>query len=217
VKFLERARIGQHPQNVKCFVSIGLGMLLAASIAPAQSSTILPKEIEWKPVTSEQRWKIYRDKTYASPSAYFRAFGPAAGDQLNDRPLSWPQGVEGYSRRVGQRFVTFTMQDSLEAGLSAAARYEPRYVRCKCAGAGPRFAHAIKMNFLTYDDAGKQVLNWPKLVGAYGAGMLSTSWVKDYKWSAQGIQAGNTQISLGIFFNVAREFGPEIKRGFRRK
>ncbi|MBM3763163.1 MAG: hypothetical protein FJW36_23330 [Acidobacteria bacterium] len=184
---------------MKLFASVGLGVLLAVGIASAQSSTILPKEIEWKPVRREQRWKIYRDKTFASSGAYFRALGAASGDQASDRPLSWPQGFEGYSRRVGQRFITFTMQDSLEAGLSAAAGFEPRYVRCKCTGAGRRFAHATKMNFLTYDAAGKQVVNWPKMVGAYGAGMVSTTWVRDDKWSAQGIQAGNTQLSCGIF------------------
>lgn len=192
-------------------------MLLGAMLAKGQASTVLAKEVDWKPVTAEQRWKIYRDKTFASPGAYFRAFGPAVGDQISKQPPSWGQGVEGYSRRVGQRFVTFTMQDSLESGLAAAAGYEPRYVRCKCVGAGARFGHAIKMNFLTLDSRGKKVFNWPKFAGAYGAGMLSTTWVKDYKWSAQGVQAGNAQISFGILFNVFREFGPEIKRGFRRK
>lgn len=192
-------------------------MLLAIGIASTQGSTILPKEIEWKPVTREQRWKFHRDKTFAGPRVYFRAFGAAAGDQSKDRPLSWPQGFEGYSRSVGQRFITFTMQDSLEAGLSAAAGYEPRYVSCKCTGAGRRLAHSIKMNFLTYEVAGKQVVNWPKMVGGYGAGMASTTWVRDHKWSAQGIQAGNMQLSFGIFFNVVREFGPEFKRGFRRR
>ena len=194
-----------------------LAALFLPTLALAQSSTVLPKELEWKPVTSEQRWQIYRDKTFANPGAYFRAFGAASGDQLNDRPVAWPQGLKGYSQRVGQRFVTFTMQDSVESGLSAAAGYEPRYVRCKCTGAGARLGHAFKMNFLTLDKEGKKVFDWPKFAGAYGAGIVSTTWVKEYKWTAQGLQAGNSQIYFGVLFNVIREFGPEFKRAFKRK
>ena len=201
-----------HPTEVK-FLPLLLG---SALVCAAQSAAILPKEADWKPVTADQRWSIYKEKTFASSGAYFRAFGAALGDHTSDRPAYWPQGLEGYSRRVGQRFVTFTLQDSVEAGLSAAASYDPRYLRCKCTGAA-RFGHAIKMNFLTVDGNGKKVLNWPKFAGAYGAGMLSTTWVKDYKWSAEGLRAGNTQLSFGILFNVVREFTPEIKRAFRRK
>lgn len=194
-----------------------LSSLFLPTLAIGQSSAVLPKEIEWKAVTSEQRWQIYRDKTFASPSAYFRAFGAASGDQLRDRPTGWQQGLEGYSQRVGQRFVTFTLQDSVEAGLSAAAGYEPRYVRCKCTGAGARMGHAFKMNFLTLNREGKQVFNWPKFAGAYSAGIVSTTWVKEYKWSAQGVQAGNSQLYFGAVFNLVREFGPELKRVFKRK
>jgi hypothetical protein len=194
-----------------------LAALFPTALCFAQSSTVLPREIDWKPVTSEQRWKIYRDKTFANPGAYFRAFGAASGDQLNDRPRSWPQGLEGYSQRVGQRFVTFTLQDSVEAGLSAASGYEPRYVRCRCTGTGARIGYAFKMNFLTLNREGKQVFNWPKFAGAYSAGMASTTWVKDYKWSAEGLQAGNSQLYFGALFNLVREFGPELKRVFKRK
>jgi hypothetical protein len=201
-------------QTISAFLFIATFLPL---LALAQGSGVLPKEVEWKPVTSTQRWEIYRDKTFQSPGAYFRAFGAAAGDQMNDRPVAWEQGLKGYSRRVGQRFITFTLQDSAESGLAAAAGYDPRYVRCRCTGAGARIGHAFKMNFLTLDSSGKKVFNWPKFAGAYGVGMLSTTWVNEYKWSSQGLQAGNSQLYFGVLFNVVREFGPEIKRKFKRK
>jgi len=201
-------------KNCSCWLA---AFVLYLSIGAATELTVVPKEMEWRQVDSSQRWEIYRERTYASPGAYFRAFTGAGLDQLNDRPPSWPQGLEGYSRRVGQRFVTFTMQSSAEAGLSAAAGYDPRYVRCKCIGMGSRIGHAFKMNFVVMNSQGKQVFDWPKFVSAYGVGMLSTTWVDDYKWSAQGLRAGNSQFYFGGLFNVVREFGPEIKRVFRRK
>lgn len=205
------------PLNETSLLAVKYGLILfITSLALAQDSAILAKDQPWAPVTSKQRWQIYRDRTYESPGAYFRAFGSALGDQLNDRPASWPQGVEGYSRRLGQRFVTFTMQDSAEAALSAAANYDPRYVRCKCTG-WARVGHAFQMTYLTYDGNGKKVFNWPRFAGAYSAGMLSTTWVKDYKWSAQGLRAGNNQLTIGFGFNILREFLPEIRKKFGRK
>lgn len=192
--------------------------MAAISIAKAADDpTILAKEVEWKPVTSAQRWQIYRNNTYESTGAYTRVVITAGLDQWRDRPPSWPQGMEGYGRRVGQRFATFTLQDSAEAGLTAIAGYEPRYVRCKCSGVKARVAHAIKMNFLTLDRNGNNAFDWPKFASAYGVGMLATTWVNDYKWSAQGIQSGNSQLYFGVAFSIAREFGPEIKKVFRRK
>jgi len=179
--------------------------------------TVLSKEDEWKAVTSQQRWQIYRDKTFASPGSYFRSFGGAIGEQMTNQPPSWGQGWDAYGQRVGQRFITFTMQDSAEAALSAAAGYDPRYLRCKCSGGGKRVAHAFKMNFFTVNREGRNVFDWPKFVGAYSVGMASTTWVRDYKWSAQGFQAGNSQLYFGVLFNVIREFSPEIRRGLRRK
>ena len=73
------------------------------------------------------------------------------------------------------------------------------------------------MNFLTLNREGKQVFNWPKFAGAYSAGMASTTWVNEYKWSAEGLQAGNSQLYFGALFNLVREFGPELKRAFKRK
>lgn len=191
--------------------------ILCVGMGAAEETSTVPKEMEWKPLTSSQRWQIYRNRTYSSPGAYFRALTSAGMDQLRDRPESWPQGMEGYSRRVGHRFVTFTLQSSAEAGLSAAAGYEQRYVRCKCAGAGSRVAHAFKMNFVTLNREGNYVFAWPRFVSAYGVGMLSPTWVKEQKWSAQGLRAGNSQFYFGGLFNVVREFGPEIKRVLRRK
>ena len=102
--------------------------MAAMTIAKAADDpTILAKEVEWRPVTSKQRWQIYRDNTYESSGAYTRVVVSAGLDQWRDRPPSWPQGMEGYGRRVGQRFVTYTLQDSAEAGLSAAASKSGRY------------------------------------------------------------------------------------------
>lgn len=179
--------------------------------------TIVPKDVAWSAPTGQQRWEVLKTKAFVGPGAYFRAFGAAAGDQSSNRPRDWGQGADAYAKRVANRWAVFTLQDSAEAGLAAAAGYEPRYVRCKCEGGMKRMGHAMAWNFVTYDSKGRTVPNWPKFVSAYGVGMLSTTWTPNSKWSAEGLNRGNSQLYFGVFFNIIREFSPDIAKAFKRR
>lgn len=179
--------------------------------------TIVPKGVQWAPPTGQQRWNVLKTKAFVGPGAYFRAFGAAAGDQNSNRPRDWGQGGGAYAKRVANRWAVFTLQDSAEAGLSAVAGYETRYVRCNCEGGLKRMGHALQFNFVTFDSKGHKVPNWPKFVSAYGVGMLSTTWTPNSKWSAEGLNRGNSQIYFGVFFNIIREFSPDIAKAFKRR
>lgn len=102
------------------------------------------------------------------------------------------------SKRYGNTFLTFTLQDSAGHALSAATGYEVRYVQCKCTGLLPRIGHALLFNIVTLDQNGKRVFNWPAIGGAYAVGMLSARYTPNQKWSAEGIQAGNTAFAFGF-------------------
>jgi hypothetical protein len=187
------------------------------NLANGMFGTTVLRTDEWKPPTSEVRWRVYSQKVVTGPGAYFRAFGSALGDQSANRPAEWGQGWDAYGKRAGNRFLTFTLQDSAEAGLSAAAGYEPRYVQCKCDGFLKRLGHAAKWNSVTYDNSGKTVFNWPKFVAAYGVGVLSTTYTPQTKWSAEGIRNGNAQLYFGVAFNLVKEYVPDLIRKVRKK
>lgn len=166
----------------------------------------------WRPLTGEERWRVYWRTTYASPGTFFRAAGPALGDHLNDRPDVWPQGMDGYSRRFANRFARFALQDSLSHASSAALGYEVRYVRCGCTGFARRFGHALLWNFLTLDRTGKTVLNAPRIGSAFAAEFIGNTWMPDgYRTTAEAFRGVGIQLGVGALFNTIREFAPRGK------
>ncbi|MCX6590447.1 MAG: hypothetical protein NTZ56_02885 [Acidobacteria bacterium] len=181
--------------------------------------SILPKEKEWKPLTGNERWKIYVRQTWLNPGAVFRAAGAAAGDQASNRPREWGQGGQAYGQRVGSRFAVFTLQDSIQAGLASALKYDVRYLRCKCEGFGPRFAHALKQGIVTKNEKGHWVPNIPQWAGAAGGAAIGVyGWYPDSARNHNEVlRAGATSIVFPMAFNALVEFGPEIKRVFKRK
>lgn len=179
---------------------------------PTQSDylvgTRVPRELAWKAPTPEERWRVFWRGVVLSPGAFTRAGISAAAQQQSNTPIDYGQGAAGYSKRFANNFATFTLQDGASNALAAAAGYEVRYIQCKCTGFFPRLGHAILFNLVTYDRRGRKVVNWPNIVGNYAAGMLSSQYTPNSKWSAQGLQAGNNALVFGFGSAVVQEFLP---------
>lgn len=216
---------GQAPQS-----SDSKGAMTASSTSAVDSRRVgdtrvgymmgstLPKEAEWKPLTNRERWGIYYRQTWANPGVLFRAFGSAAGDQAGNEPPQWGQGGDAYARRVGSRFATFAIQDTLQTAVAAGMQYDVRYLRCKCEGFFPRVGHAMMQSFVTKNRDGKWRPNIPNWVGGMGGTAIAV-----YGWYPDGARnhneiwrQGATQLAFPMFFNTLIEFGPELKKLFRR-
>jgi hypothetical protein len=181
--------------------------------------SVLPKEVPWQPLTNQQRLTLYFRQTWLNPGAFFRAAGSAAGDQAGNRPPEWGQGGQAYAQRVGNRFAVFTLQDTIQSSLAAGMKYDVRYLRCKCSGFGPRFVYSLKQSFVTKNHEGKWRLNIPQWAGAAaGAAIGVYGWYPDSARNHNEVlRAGFTSLVFPMFFNSLIEFGPEIKRVFKRK
>jgi hypothetical protein len=175
-----------------------------------------PRNYDWQPLTKEQRWKLYFNQTYANPGVFFRTAGAALGDQARNDPQPWGQGGDAYARRVANRFAIFTLNDSIEHGLGAAMGYEVRYVRSRSNNPLKRIGRAMMWDFVTYNREGKYVVNVPRLAGAWGSSLAAASWTPGYKISAQGVQNATQTLAIGGFFNILREFAPDLKRLFKK-
>lgn len=179
---------------------------------------IVPKDQTYTPLTGQQRWQLFVNENFSVKSgAYFRAFGSALPDHLNNRPQDWGQGTKGYMTRVGDRFARFTMSSAIQNVGQYALGHDPRYVRCKCDGFWPRFGHATVLSFMTYDRNGKKVFNVMNFAGAFGSEYIAGQWTPGTNPTVAGYQGAVQQIGAGWIFNVLREFGPEMKRAFTRK
>lgn len=188
----------------------------ATAVNPILGS-ILPKDVPWKPLTGQERWRIYVNRTFLSVGAYFQAAASGAFDQWHNQPEEWGQGFDAYLKRAGASYLMIVAQNSVEHSGYAALGWEARYVSCRCEGTLKRLEHAVVWDFVTYGRQGQIVPNLPRFVGAYGAAVLPELWNESYHWTAQGIRKGNQSIFFAAVFNIMREFAPEIKRALKRK
>ncbi len=93
-------------------------------------------------------------------------------------------------------FALFTVQDAVHEGGDAALSYDPRYFRCRCSGFRRRSWNALEMSFLAFDKNGHKRIDFPQLIGAYGSGMLVTTWYpRRYSPFVQGVQMGHQQMA----------------------
>lgn len=187
---------------------------------PTQSDklvgTRVPRGTEWSSPTNQERWRVWWRGVAASPGPYLRAGISSGFGQLGNTPEQYGQGWDAYGKRFGNSFLTYTLQDSASQALAAVAHYEMRYIQCKCTKVMPRIGHALAFNFVTYNQHGKKVLNWPSIVGGYSAGMLSSTYTPGQKWSAGGIRSGNSGLYFGFASSLLQEFTPSSlfkKRG----
>lgn len=176
---------------------------------------IVPKEAPYRPLSGEERWRLFLNENFAfKGGAYFRAFGAALPDHLNNRPEDWGQGSQGYFTRVGDRFVRFTLSTAFEHAGAAAAGLDPRYVRSKDDGLLRRFAHASQLAVLTYDREGNKTFYWSRFAGAFAGEAISAAWNPAVRWEVRGYQGAAQQVAAAWLFNMIREFSPDIKRLF---
>ncbi|MCX6610346.1 MAG: hypothetical protein NTW74_05780 [Acidobacteria bacterium] len=179
--------------------------------------TRVPRGMTWSTPTTEERLRVLWRGLALSPGAYIRSTFTAASHHLDNKPKDFGQGWGAYAKRNLNSFVTYSLQDVASEGLAAASGYEMRYIQCKCTRVLPRIRHALWFNLVTYNREGKTVVNWPNIVGSYSIGMLSTTYTPNQKWSAQGIQMGNSAMAFGFVSSLLQEFTPSRLLRLRKK
>jgi hypothetical protein len=132
---------------------------------------------------------------------------------MGNDPREWTRSWEGYGKRVGTMFALFTIDTGVHEAGDAALELDPRYFRCRCRGGLRRTWNAFEMSFLAYDREGHKRVDFPQLAGAYGSGMIVTTWYpQSYDLRIQSVQMGHQQMGFVVGVNLIREFSPELKR-----
>jgi hypothetical protein len=166
------------------------------------------------PLTREGREDLYLHQTFLTPGAYFIRLFDAGVDQVRGSPSQWGGGIGGYATRFASREGQFFASTSLTALGNAKLRYEPRYDQCKCEGFWHRAKHAIKRNFVTYNETEKEMRpQWALYGGAFAGGMIASTWKPSTHGAfTQGGIAALEEIGFGSLENFFIEFGVDINR-----
>jgi hypothetical protein len=196
--------------SILCFLAMcfsGTGM--------AQSAPVPPNSPGYVTLSAKQRSDRFFKGYLGSPFTYIAAAGAATGGQIGNDPKEWTRSWEGYGKRVGTTFAMFTIETGVHEAGDAMLGLDPRYFRCRCRGGLQRTWNAVEMSFLAYNGKGQKRIDFPQLAGAYGSGMIVTTWYpRRYDPLVQGVQMGHQQMGFAVGVNLIREYGPELKRFF---
>ena len=169
-------------------------------------------------LTPAEKMRVSLDDSF-DPSAFLVA-GIFAGISMAQKQYSYfGMGAQGFGKYYGGAFADQAIGNIMTEGLFPVALHQdPRYFVKGTGGFWKRTGYAISREFITRGDDGLTHFNTSELAGnAVAAG------ISNLYYPAADRSFGNTankwgqQIALDTFFNVTKEFWPDVRnRLFRR-
>ena len=147
-------------------------------------------------------------------SSFISAGIIAGASQANKSYPEFGQGAKGFGRYYWHAVADQAVGNYLtEAIVPAATREDPRYYTLGHGGFLKRTGYAVSRLLITRTDSGGRTFNFSEIVGnGAGAGISNLYYPsRERTWTKTG-QKWLTQIALDGFFNVVKEFWPDINQ-----
>jgi len=171
-----------------------------------------------KPLTPGAKMKVAFDDSF-DPSAFLVA-GVFAGLGMAQRQYpSFGQGAQGFGKYYGGAFADQAIGNIMTEGLfPIALRQDPRYFVRGKGGFWKRTGYAMSREFITRGDDGHNHFNTSELAGnAVAAGISNAYYPAADRSLANTADKWGEQIALDTFFNVAKEFWPDVRSKLFKK
>jgi hypothetical protein len=179
-------------------------------IIPNYRSDEKPGEI--KPLTPAEKMKVSLDDSF-DPSAFLVA-GIFAGISMAERQYtSFGTGAQGFGKYYGGAFADQAIGNIMTEGLFPVALHQdPRYFVKGTGGFWKRTGYAIGREFITRGDDGLNHFNTSELAGnAVAAGISNLYYPAADRSFGHTANKWGQQIALDTFFNVTKEFWPDVR------
>lgn len=168
---------------------------------------------EIKPLTPAEKMKVAFDDSF-DPSAFLVA-GVFAGVSMAQRQYSaFGNGAQAFGKYYGGAFADQAIGNVMTEGLfPIALRQDPRYFVKGTGGFWSRTAYAMSREVITLGNNGRTQFNTSEIVGNGVAAGISNLY-----YPAANRSFGNTmnkwgqQLALDTFFNITKEFWPDVRR-----
>jgi len=179
-------------------------------IIPNYRSDENPADIQ--PLTPGAKMKVAFDDSF-DPSAFLVA-GIFAGMAMAQRQsTSFGTGAQGFAKYYGGAFADQAIGNIMSEGLFPVFLHQdPRYFVKGTGGFWKRTRYAISREVITRGEDGRNHFNTSELAGNAAAAGISNLY-----YPAADRSFGNTankwgqQLALDAFFNVAKEFWPDVR------
>ena len=131
-------------------------------------------------------------------------------------PNDWHQGMQGFGRLYGSAYGTKVALETGRFGAGALLHEDFRYRPSESKNFGVRLGHAILFTFVDRSDTGTPRLAVANFVGAAAGGFTPNLWLPDgFNNPRHGVTRSLTKLGIFAGQNVAREFAPELFKGFQ--
>ncbi len=162
-------------------------------------------------LTGREKFKLGLEDSfdyYAYPSAAIFA-GIA---MLQKQTPSFGQGAAGFGRYYATAFADETIANMLaESVFPTVLHQDPRYFPLAKGGVWKRTRYSISREWLTRNDSGKTAFNFSELGGNAAAVAISNLYYpSENRTFSNNAQKYGQQIGLDAFFNILKEFWPDI-------
>ena len=167
----------------------------------------------FKPLTARAKMKVSFDDSF-DPSAFLVA-GVFAGVGMAQRQYpSFGGGAEGFAKYYGGAFADQAIGNIMSEGLFPAVLHQdPRYFVKGSGGFWKRTGYALSREFITRGDDGRDHFNTSELGGnAVAAGISNAYYPAADRSFGKTADKWGQQIALDAFFNVAKEFWPDVRK-----
>lgn len=170
-------------------------------------------ELESRPLTPKQKFRVAFDDSF-DPSAFLVA-GVFAGMAMAQRQYpSFGQGAAGFGKYYGGAFADQGIGNFMtEAVFPIALHQDPRYFTKGKGGFWRRTGYALSREVITRGDEGGNQFNVSELGGNFVAAGISNVYYPPADRSfPKTVNKWGQQIALDAFFNVMKEFWPDMRR-----
>lgn len=199
---------------ISTLAAIACAQDLPAAVTVQNDSSAFP---EYTTMTSAQRWNDFVSGSLFGPSVGLKVFASAAISHLNHEPDKWRLGSRGYFERAGSHYARGVVQGCLHDGIAAALGHDTRYFREPGKSGWHRAGHALRRTLFTRDRSGRSVFDISEITSLYTAPMIASAWRPRHQTPlTQGLRGGDFGVGAQAVGNLFREFGPDLKRMFKK-
>ena len=202
--------IGRHQLSCVCFV-----LMLSVPAGLAETDPPGNSRSSFQPLSPQEKFDYYVQHTFAVGDVLERS-ALAGIAQWRDSPPEWGQGWAGYGRRLSSNYGQYSIKKTLQFGIGAALKEDPRYFASTEKGFWRRTTHAVTHTVMVQNDYNRRVFSFGRVTGTLGSSFISRTWYPERERTV-GHALGNAGLSFAgdAGWNLLREFWPDIKRIFR--
>lgn len=212
----QSGQAGQNNDNKKPSAAVVVQKPVDGVTLLDEKSIIFPDiAASTKPLSAGEKFELFVDNSISLHTILWSAAGSAVS-QADNSPTGYGQGWDAYGKRFGSSMARNASGEFFGTFiLSSAMHYDPRFFPDKDPTFGQAVGHSLKRIFITRSDAGKQVFDFPGLMGPLmGEGLANVYWPDRNRTVGDTFMRYGIDIATKAGGNLLREYWPVVYRKF---